>query len=239
AAKPCRFYQDTGRCAKGDRCNLCSSVDLPDSASESDTTGSDHHEWQIQVEDKSECTGKDARQGGNYYPITWRVIGGGVMMSGSREICQDYISGRCEEGIDCKFSHPAAGDESEPVMISGFPPNAFYAPTSPLQLMPVPVFLQPPPLRHPRRNIRRAQTRTNDRLQRQKYPMLYDGSTLLPIDPSQDVIENTSEEETPILSPQSTKPRELLAPRAIERPMSTPPSTSAVTKMFRVSSFNV
>ena len=60
----------------------------------------------------------------NFYPITWRVIGGGVMMGGRREfqlirvsdvgaeddatgeVCQDYMAGRSHEGTDCKYAHP-------------------------------------------------------------------------------------------------------------------------------------
>lgn len=60
-----------------------SSVGAPDSASEADTTGSEQHEWQSQSEERPRDSSKGER--GNYYPITWRVIGGGVMMSGPRE----------------------------------------------------------------------------------------------------------------------------------------------------------
>lgn len=60
-----------------------SSVGAPDNASEADTAGSEQHEWQSQSEERPRDSGKGER--GNYYPITWRVIGGGVMMSGPRE----------------------------------------------------------------------------------------------------------------------------------------------------------
>jgi len=59
------------------------------------------------------------------YPITWRVIGGGVMMGGHRkclalpprflpltphtyiigEVCVQYLDGTCTDGDDCRFSH--------------------------------------------------------------------------------------------------------------------------------------
>ncbi|KAI6151377.1 hypothetical protein EDD17DRAFT_1141366 [Pisolithus thermaeus] len=47
----------------------------------------------------NDCRSKD------FYPITWRVIGGGVMMGGERRICDAFIAGRCRDGDDCKFAH--------------------------------------------------------------------------------------------------------------------------------------
>lgn len=66
----------------------------------------------------------EAMRSPNFYPITWRVVGGGVMMGGQREyqcnrlfdiiaeakgigeVCQEYMAGRCHEGNDCKYAHP-------------------------------------------------------------------------------------------------------------------------------------
>ncbi|KAI6098109.1 hypothetical protein F5141DRAFT_438298 [Pisolithus sp. B1] len=47
----------------------------------------------------NDCRPKD------FYPITWRVIGGGVMMGGERRICDAFVAGRCRDGDDCKFAH--------------------------------------------------------------------------------------------------------------------------------------
>ena len=62
-----------------------------DSASESDATEPEHHEWQSQIGETSEYSGKEPQQRENYYPITWRVIGGGVMMSGPRTCFGNHI----------------------------------------------------------------------------------------------------------------------------------------------------
>jgi hypothetical protein len=61
----------------------------------------------------------------NVYPITWRVIGGGVMMGGQStyitrvitmptdwregEICTRYKDGACPDSDDCPYTHPWEG----------------------------------------------------------------------------------------------------------------------------------
>jgi hypothetical protein len=62
----------------------------------------------------------------NIYPITWRVIGGGVMMGGEStyfirvltlcpltcpkgEACPRYKDGACPESDDCPYAHPWDG----------------------------------------------------------------------------------------------------------------------------------
>ena len=137
------------------------------------------------------------------------------------------MAGRCHEGMDCKFSHPAAGDDAEPIMISELPTNTFYAPLSPLQFMPVPVFVQPPPRRYPRRSVGRPLPRTLTTVHQ-----TVNGNTLEPTEYPQ----NTRIQESPEIGLTSpSQPREPLQPRIIERPVSTPPYTSATAKMFRVS----
>ena len=52
-------------------------------------------------------SGGDGKKGSNFYPVTWRVVGGGVMMSGRREPCEAFMAtGRCADGADCRFAHP-------------------------------------------------------------------------------------------------------------------------------------
>jgi hypothetical protein len=63
-----------------------------------------------------------------FYPISWRVIGGGVMMSGKRmfyglwiippfhlcyagEFCHSYAAGYCDKGDDCPFAHDSESDD--------------------------------------------------------------------------------------------------------------------------------
>ncbi|KZT64276.1 hypothetical protein DAEQUDRAFT_769839 [Daedalea quercina L-15889] len=64
----------------------------------------------------------------NFYPITWRVIGGGVMMGGKREICQDFMAGHCHEGTDCKLAHP--GDDEADSSLNTLP--SYISPLSPV-----------------------------------------------------------------------------------------------------------
>ena len=62
----------------------------------------------------------------NIYPITWRVIGGGVMMGGQSTyttrlltlmptdwpegaICTRYKDGVCPDSDDCPYTHPGEG----------------------------------------------------------------------------------------------------------------------------------
>ncbi|EIM85935.1 uncharacterized protein STEHIDRAFT_121928 [Stereum hirsutum FP-91666 SS1] len=40
------------------------------------------------------------------FPITWRVIGGGVTLGGRREVCPRLVEGHCPDGDDCRFFHP-------------------------------------------------------------------------------------------------------------------------------------
>ncbi|KIM54480.1 hypothetical protein SCLCIDRAFT_377451 [Scleroderma citrinum Foug A] len=55
--------------------------------------------------DKSSGPKRDDDKPENFYPITWRVIGGGVRMSGERKICDAFAAGYCKYGDDCKFAH--------------------------------------------------------------------------------------------------------------------------------------
>ena len=163
----------------------------------------------------------------------------------SGEICQDYIAGRCHDGIDCKFSHPAIADEQEPIAISELPPSPFYAahfpPSPPVQFLPVPIFVQPPPLHYPRRGLHRSQHRKARRPHTDEMPLL-NGNTLTPMQQLQDgsaVDISSREEATP--TPVSTSPpqtsSQLFAERSIERPVSTPPSTrTSFSKIIRVRS---
>ncbi|KAI0079517.1 hypothetical protein K474DRAFT_624977 [Panus rudis PR-1116 ss-1] len=56
----------------------------------------------------------------NFRPISWRVIGGGVMMGGNREVCQQYLKGQCSDGVDCKYAHPEQDAELDTACNSCF-----------------------------------------------------------------------------------------------------------------------
>ncbi|KAI9433247.1 hypothetical protein BJY52DRAFT_1337897 [Lactarius psammicola] len=62
----------------------------------------------------------DDDRGRNIYPITWRVIGGGVMMGGQREICERFKEGGCPEGDDCPYAHlEEDGSDDTETLIEG------------------------------------------------------------------------------------------------------------------------
>lgn len=65
-----------------------SSLDVVDSSSDSGQSSSakEYHFEQTDARaEQAEGVDEMSQERGNYYPITWRVIGGGVMMSGPRE----------------------------------------------------------------------------------------------------------------------------------------------------------
>ncbi|KAA1469685.1 hypothetical protein DENSPDRAFT_637460 [Dentipellis sp. KUC8613] len=97
--KECKYYRAHGCCPRGEDCTYVHltprvSVKSPPSLP------------RRPVKDIEEQHAK------GYYPIMWRVIGGGVMMGGQREVCQRYLRGECEEGLDCRFVHPGAEEQT-------------------------------------------------------------------------------------------------------------------------------
>ncbi|CCM04926.1 uncharacterized protein FIBRA_07123 [Fibroporia radiculosa] len=129
--KPCKFYHANGSCIKGDKCNFIhgslteaqsiahNKEGLPapnDYACSSSTSSTESGEASGRSRDNTPKTSPLATESNmakNFYPVTWRVIGGGVMMGGQREMCQDFMAGRCSEGDDCRFAHPE--DDSTPL----------------------------------------------------------------------------------------------------------------------------
>ncbi|KAI6135241.1 hypothetical protein EDD17DRAFT_526302 [Pisolithus thermaeus] len=75
--KPCRYFVASGKCPSGDKCTF-----VHDSGSNKSTQQIYNTSMSInarELEPKTnDCRPKD------FYPITWRVIGGGVMMGGER-----------------------------------------------------------------------------------------------------------------------------------------------------------
>ncbi|KII83021.1 hypothetical protein PLICRDRAFT_494611 [Plicaturopsis crispa FD-325 SS-3] len=106
--KTCEFFARNLNCVKGDSCTFIH--DIPGSSS---VQGG-----RVDDLDASPC-GLPSRDPSpvdkvpmqvkkrDIYPITWRVIGGGVMMSGSRpeHLCKRFTEGFCDQGDDCPFFH--------------------------------------------------------------------------------------------------------------------------------------
>ncbi|CAL1712267.1 unnamed protein product [Somion occarium] len=163
--KPCTFYATKGRCLKGDRCNFihesperdaekaCSSEGKSSPSPKSRSSPSRPSPISVtpsrvsrvstptpvreikETNISQEREGNDDDEKKDFHPITWRVIGGGVKMSGHREICQDYIAGRCNDGVDCKYAHPEHDLYEEPICLS---PTSFF-PTSAHSVRPTPI----------------------------------------------------------------------------------------------------
>lgn len=96
--KPCRHFVATGKCPRGDKCTFIHDSGSAKSTEKIYDTSTSIHAKELEPK-ANDCRSKD------FHPITWRVIGGGVMMSGERTVCDAFVSGRCRDGDDCKFAH--------------------------------------------------------------------------------------------------------------------------------------
>ncbi|TBU62213.1 hypothetical protein BD310DRAFT_918866 [Dichomitus squalens] len=170
--KPCRFYVEPGGCIKGDRCNfihehpdegrrptglVAPAGTYSESEAEPELSGAESSVQGDTFSPLSPNTGpmsehapehKDSKK--NFYPVTWRVVGGGVMMSGQREVCENFMAGRCTEGADCRYAHP---DTSEPDYVFPYPEfPPMYSPLSPGPLVSPVIYAYPimyPPISPP------------------------------------------------------------------------------------------
>ncbi|KAI0648151.1 hypothetical protein C8Q79DRAFT_1008500 [Trametes meyenii] len=149
--KPCRFFAESTGCVKGDRCNfihespedgsLPTGLPAPaealsegevESVADSSIQGELSPCTVATSEPLSAHTEEPKR---NFYPVTWRVVGGGVTLGGKREICENFMAGRCSEGVDCKYAHP---DSSEDECVYGYPEPPLFSPLSPISPVLVP-----------------------------------------------------------------------------------------------------
>ncbi|KAJ8480675.1 hypothetical protein ONZ51_g6510 [Trametes cubensis] len=165
--KPCRFFSEPAGCVKGDRCNfihespgegsLPTGLTVPATEALSDCEGESATESSIQGElsPSTAATSEPPSCGStqteepkkNFYPVTWRVVGGGVTLGGKREICESFMAGRCTEGADCRYAHPDTNDEDG---LFGYPEPPMFAPFSPLSPMsPISPVLVPYPFVYP------------------------------------------------------------------------------------------
>ncbi|KAL1950690.1 hypothetical protein VTO73DRAFT_5814 [Trametes versicolor] len=157
--KPCRFFAEPTGCVKGDRCNFMHEAPdhgrLPtglavaaevmsegeeESAADSSVQGelSPSTAATSEAPTCSSVTAEDQKT--NFYPVTWRVVGGGVTLGGKREVCENFMMGRCSEGVDCKYAHPET-NEDEDDSVYGYPEAPMFSPISPISpvLVPYPV----------------------------------------------------------------------------------------------------
>ncbi|KAF8843355.1 hypothetical protein BDN67DRAFT_190530 [Paxillus ammoniavirescens] len=101
--KLCRFYAASGKCTSGDKCTF-----IHDAGSNRATSEDSLPETDRQADAKlppKPVNKYDDYKTRDFYPITWRVIGGGVMMGGERQVCPAFVAGNCKYGDDCKLAH--------------------------------------------------------------------------------------------------------------------------------------
>ncbi|KAH9980155.1 hypothetical protein BGW80DRAFT_483414 [Lactifluus volemus] len=107
--KQCKFFKKDGRCPQG---SVCTFIHDPSAlrayqltrGSPSDTSDSPDAFKQPSPQPHPQDHERDV------FPITWRVIGGGVMMGGQREVCHRFMDGVCQDGDDCPYAHPEEDD---------------------------------------------------------------------------------------------------------------------------------
>ncbi|KAI0786229.1 hypothetical protein C8Q75DRAFT_286865 [Abortiporus biennis] len=266
--KPCKFFMTNGDCVKGNKCNFIHDRSVLATIPSSPTTTvmpSDTSEIQAPRKTRSvspkESNAKRTEHNGKreFYPITWRVIGGGVKMSGEREVCRDFIMGRCLEGDDCKYAHPGQYEDIpsqlplfSPTTILPPTPLLFYSdslsPISPLYIATpstgnsfhIPSPMAVPPLVQSRQPYPTIPVLREVKSHRPALSLavseeflaphrVYDGNTLQEL-PS-NVPLNTH--GNPDDSHSSQHPG-LFYGRAIVRPMSTPPTPSSETKVVKL-----
>ncbi|KAI0304309.1 hypothetical protein B0F90DRAFT_1235948 [Multifurca ochricompacta] len=103
--KQCKFFKKDGHCPQG---SLCTFIHDPSAIQGYPPTQEPLLDSAGPSTQPSSRLGSeiDEERERNIYPITWRVIGGGVMMGGQREVCKSFIDGNCPEGDDCSNAHP-------------------------------------------------------------------------------------------------------------------------------------
>lgn len=100
--KPCKFFSTRKTCSEGNKCRFIHDVEKSKWARKADSQTDGTAPSQLPSTPRSLQEELKAR---DYYPITWRVIGGGVMMGGYRLPCKAFAAGYCPDGNDCRLAH--------------------------------------------------------------------------------------------------------------------------------------
>ncbi|KAG1748569.1 hypothetical protein EDB19DRAFT_210775 [Suillus lakei] len=108
--KPCKFFSALKTCAEGNKCRFIHDVDKCKQGKKADNQARGTAPSHLPPKPRSLQEEFKAR---DYYPITWRVIGGGVMMGGYRLPCKAFAAGYCPHGTDCRLAHETEPRASE------------------------------------------------------------------------------------------------------------------------------
>lgn len=102
--KPCKFFSTRKTCSEGNKCRFIHDVEKSKQARKADGPSQAHRTTPSELP-STPCSLQEELKARNYYPITWRVIGGGVMMGGYRLPCKAFAAGYCPDGNDCRLAH--------------------------------------------------------------------------------------------------------------------------------------
>lgn len=97
--KPCKFFSTRKTCPGGNKCRFIHDVEKYKRPKKADNRACDATPSHLPPKPRSLQEELKAR---NYYPITWRVIGGGVMMGLP---CKAFAAGCCPNAKNCRLSH--------------------------------------------------------------------------------------------------------------------------------------
>jgi len=112
--KQCKFFKKDGRCPQGTLCTFIHDSSVVQSSQPEQESPSDGSAGSPLS--ASEPRSKfDEEHEQNIYPVTWRVIGGGVMMGGQRAICTRHKDGVCPNSDECPYIHPWEDDIRAPI----------------------------------------------------------------------------------------------------------------------------
>ncbi|KAG2039518.1 hypothetical protein BDR03DRAFT_208172 [Suillus americanus] len=97
--KPCKFFSVRKTCPGGNKCRFLHDVEKGKRAKKADNQARGTAPSHLPPKPRSLQEELQAR---DYYPITWRVIGGGVMMGLP---CKAFAAGYCPDGKNCRLAH--------------------------------------------------------------------------------------------------------------------------------------
>ncbi|KAG1882668.1 hypothetical protein F4604DRAFT_346273 [Suillus subluteus] len=97
--KPCKFFSAHKTCPGGNKCKFFHDVEKGKREKKADNQAYGTASSHLPPKPRSLQEELMAR---DYYPITWRVIGGGVMMGLH---CKAFAAGYCPDGKNCRLAH--------------------------------------------------------------------------------------------------------------------------------------